>query len=224
MQSMKPRLVGQDDHTVSIDHPLLPPMRLACDGHPDLLFCDNDTNVGRLGGQVVSGGYFKDGINDYLVNGNLGAVNPGRAGTKFAAHYQLTLPPSGTVHLRLRLVRDGTPGGFKDFDGVFSRRRAEADDLYAALQYDIADPEVKLLQRRALAGIVWSKQFYYYNVAEWLVGDPLQPPPPRSRRQGRNSNWRHFNSVAIVSTPDKWEYPSHNPMPSPPILVIASAI
>src|SRR5262249_24785816 len=128
-QSMRPRLTGRDDHSISIDHPLLPPMRLACEGHPDFLFCDNDTNRRRLEGQAAPGGYFKDGINDYLVEGDHRAVNPARLGTKAAAHYLLRLPAGGEMRLRLRLAPQEVSIGADEFDGLLDRRRAQAHEV-----------------------------------------------------------------------------------------------
>jgi hypothetical protein len=203
---MRPRLLARGDG-ISVDHPRLSPMRLVCDGHPDFLFCDNDTNVRRLWGQEAPGQYFKDGINDYLVNGDRGAVNPARLGTKAAIHYRLSLPAGGEGRLRLRLTHDRAAAGFDEFDAIFERRRAEADEFFAALQRDIDDPDTRRVHRQALAGMMWTKQFYHYDVPQWLDGDPLQPPPPELRKHGRNSDWGHLNNADVVSVPDKWEYP-----------------
>ena len=206
-ESMKPRILARGPDSVSVDHPLLPPMRLHCEGSPEFLFCENDTNIRRLWGMEGRGQYFKDGINDYIVNGDRQAVNPARLGTKVAAHYQLSLPGGGEAQLRLRLTHDGDSPGFDDFSSVFRRRRAEADEFYADLQRDIDDPDTRQVHRQALAGMLWTKQFYYFDIPEWLDGDPLQPPPPESRRHTRNSDWRHLNNADIISVPDKWEYP-----------------
>jgi mannosylglycerate hydrolase MGH1-like protein len=205
--SMRPRLLARGDNAISVDHPGLQPLRLICDGRPEFLFCDNETNIRRLWGMEASGQYFKDGINDYIVNGERNAVNPARLGTKAAAHYRLNLPGGGSARLRLRLVPDRSAPGFDDFDAIFHRRRAEADEFYAALQHDIGDPDTRQVHRQALAGMLWTKQFYHYDVAQWLDGDPLQPPPPELRGHGRNSDWRHLNNADVISVPDKWEYP-----------------
>ncbi|HTV46244.1 MAG TPA: glucosidase [Stellaceae bacterium] len=206
--AMKPRLLSRDRGQVSVDHPLLKAMHLECDGDPELLFCDNETNTRRLWGMAAPGRYFKDGINDYVVHGDHSAVNPQQLGTKLAARYRLTLPAGGEVRQRLRLsVDDGKPHGFDDFDRIFDQRRAEADEFYAALQHHIADPDARLVQRQAYAGMLWSKQFYYYDIPVWLDGDPLQPPPPEQRKHGRNTEWRHLNNADVISMPDKWEYP-----------------
>jgi hypothetical protein len=134
-------------------------------------------------------------------------VNASGEGTKVGGFYLRTVPSGGHVTVRLRL-RAGTQGaGFADFDAVFTQRIAEANAFYAALQKDIADEDMRRVQRQAFAGMLWNKQFYYFNVRQWLDGDPLQPPPPESRKDGRNCDWDHFLAGDIMSMPDKWEYP-----------------
>ena len=188
-------------------HPHLPPLRLICDGAPELLFCENESNARRLWGQQGQG-FYKDGINDYVVHGKRDAVNPGATGTKAAAHYRLVVAGGGSVRLRLRLRQGEVAGGLDDFDRIMAMRRAEADAFYAALQADIRDhPDARLVHRQALAGMLWSKQFFYFDIPEWLRGDPLQPNPPTARQRGRNADWEHLNNADIVSMPDKWEYP-----------------
>ena len=203
----KPRLIARGDNAISVDHPQLAPLQLFCEGRPEFLFCENETNVRRLWGMEAPGRYFKDGINDYVVNGDHAAVNPDRRGTKAAALYRLTLPAGGDVRLRLRLAPDHAAAGLEDFDAVMRRRRAEADKFYGALQHGIGDPDARLVQRQALAGMLWTKQFYYFDIPEWLDGDPSQPKPPASRLRGRNSDWRHLNNADVMSVPDKWEFP-----------------
>ncbi len=205
--SMRPRLLARGNDGISVDHPLMSPMRLMCDGSPEYLFCENETNSERIWGTPSTGQYFKDGINNYIVSGRHEAVNPARLGTKAAAHYQMNLAAGGSARLRLRLLSDGLEADFAVFDAIFSLRCAEADEFYASLQRDIDDPDTQRVHRQALAGMLWNKQFYYYDVPEWLDGDPLQPPPPQSRKHGRNSDWRHLNNADIISVPDKWEYP-----------------
>ncbi len=205
--SMRPQLVARADDTISVDHPQFPHLRLFCEGRPEFLFCENETNIRRLWEMDAPGQYFKDGINDYIVNSDPDAVNPERRGTKVAAHYLLSLAPGGSARLRARLTVDADASGLDGFDDVLDRRRAETDEFYAALQKDLAEPDARLVQRQALAGMLWSKQFYYIDIPEWLNGDPLQPEPPWPRRHGRNSDWPHLNNADIVSMPDKWEYP-----------------
>jgi len=200
---VRPIFFGHSDGSVTTEHPSVPTMRFTCDGTPELLFCENDTNPTRLYGTPATG-YFKDGINDFVVDGKADAVNPRRVGTKVAAHYRVDLAPGGAAQFRIRLtvVEEGLP-----FDDVMRQRRAEADEFYDALQHGIADPDARLVQRQALAGLLWSKQFYALDMREWLQGDPLQPPPPASRRHGRNADWRHVNNSEVIAMPDKWEYP-----------------
>jgi hypothetical protein len=203
----RPLLVAREDCTISVDHPQLSRLRLHCGGSPEFLFCHNETNIKRLSGINAPGHHFKDGINDYVVNGERAAVAPDRRGTKVAAHYRLSLPAGGSSRLRARLAPADYAFGLGDFDRIFDQRRTEADEFYAELQHDMADPDARLVQRQALAGLLWSKQFYYIDIPEWLNGDPLQPPPPAARRHRRNSDWLHLNNADIIAMPDKWEYP-----------------
>ncbi|MDE3253109.1 MAG: glucosidase, partial [Bacteroidota bacterium] len=173
-----------------------------------VLFCENETNNQKLYNAENSGKYCKDGIHEYLVNGNESAVNINAKGTKAALNYDLEIPAGGKTSIRLRLTeKDKADDAFSDFDTLFQQRIQEADEFYQQLQEEISDPEEKQIQRQAFAGMLWSKQFYYYNVQEWLDGDPSEPTPPASRRKGRNHDWRHVNNFNILSMPDKWEYP-----------------
>ena len=230
------------------------------------LFTENDTNARRLYQQTDAQGFFKDAFHDYVVNGDMSAVNPAQTGTKAAAHYIITVPAHGAREIRLRLSKVesspvGSPEGFNanspewnpgkglsgdmnpfgvqpfnpfgvvsdqkkrprvspgavpidssresfsDFDAIFTRRLQEADAFYAELQQGMTDADARAVQRQAFAGMIWSKQFFNYDVTEWLHGDPGQPPPPRERKHGRNHEWAHLNNADIISMPDKWEYP-----------------
>jgi len=199
----RPVLALEGTNVVSVDHPLLKPLRLVCDGSPEFLFCDNDTNVRRHDG-FDAPGYFKDGINEYIVHGNRDAVNPTPFGTKVGVHFQAVIPAGGKVEFHLRLGPEGRHG---DFDAIFARRRAEADEFYVALQEGIDDPDARHIQRRAFAGMLWSKQAYLLDLRTWLHGDPLQPPPPEERLHGRNADWGHLYNSDVIAMPDKWEYP-----------------
>ncbi len=200
----KPHMAAESDRAVAVEHPSLTPMRLVCDGAPELLFCDNETNFHRLYG-ADRAGFPKDAINDFVVAGDRAAVNPDRRGTKAAAHYRFVVPSGGQVRVRLRLGADG--GDFGDFAAIIDQRRAEADEFYDALQSGIEDAEARRVQRQAFGGMLWSKQYYYFDVRQWLRGDPQQPVPPASRLNGRNADWRHLFNSDIISMPDKWEYP-----------------
>jgi hypothetical protein len=175
------------------------------DENPELLFCENETNARRIFGMEDARGFFKDAFHEYLIGGDEGAVNPNHAGTKAAAHYTLEIPAGESRRIRARLVDHKLAKPFRDFDEVVEDRRREADEFYAALQQDLIDPDARAVQRQAFAGMIWSKQFYYFDVPEWLRGDETQPPPPAGRK--RNREWMHLNNADIISMPDKWEYP-----------------
>ncbi|MBS0209548.1 MAG: glucosidase [Planctomycetes bacterium] len=207
----KPSLAAADDaapgeSAIDASHRRLGVRRLWCEGQPELLFCENETNVRRLF-NAEAPGPFKDAFHNYLIAGQRDAVNREQTGTKAAAHYTLNLPAGGSAQVRVRLAPEDVAGGFADFDAVMTARRREADEFYADLQRDVADADARLVQRQAFAGMIWNKQFYYYDVPQWLRGDPAQPPPPTGRRQGRNHDWQHLNNADVISMPDKWEYP-----------------
>lgn len=199
---------------IAIGHPGLGPYHWSCDAaDAPLLFCDNETNDERLYG-LAREGWWKDAINDAVVEGRAGAVNPARRGTKAAAHVVWELAPGETRKLRVRLSREPAPDSFAGFDALVARRRAEADLFYADLQRGIADPDKRLVQRQALAGMLWSKQFYGYDVWRWLQGDPAEPAPPPGRAAIRNGAWQHLamgdvdpRGGDILAMPDCWEYP-----------------
>jgi hypothetical protein len=175
-------------------------------GHRATVFCDNETNARRLWNQPVDG-YFKDGVNDFIVNGDAAAVNPARTGTKAAFWYERTVPAGGKTELWLRLTQKADVDPFRKFEKKFESRIAEADAFYADIQRDMPGTDARSVQRQAFAGMIWSKQYFYYDVPEWIAGDPAHPAPPSSRKQGRNRDWAHLNNADIVSMPDKWEYP-----------------
>jgi Mannosylglycerate hydrolase MGH1-like glycoside hydrolase domain/Glycosyl hydrolase family 63 C-terminal domain len=192
---------------VAASHPTLGNWRLVLDGAPELLFTENDTNVARLYGSPGEGRHFKDAFHEVVVGGRREAVNPGRTGTKGAAWYREMVPAGGTMVIRARLSPSEVEPGLGDFDRIVELRQREADEFYAEVQHDLADPDARMVQRQAFAGMIWSKQFFYYDVPEWLQGDPAQPAPPAERRRGRNSEWKHLNNADIISMPDTWEYP-----------------
>jgi hypothetical protein len=202
----QPRLSADEHGGILVEHPELQGYHCAFEGGPELLFCDNDTNVRRLYG-ADQPGQFKDAFHDHVVRGGPQAVNPQQNGTKGAAHYVFSLPAQGQAVVRVRLCKDRKPPPSAEFDALMQRRRAEADAFYSALQADLPDAEARMIQRQALAGMVWCKQFYYYDVPQWLAGDPAMPPPPAERQHGRNSDWFHLNNADIISMPDTWEYP-----------------
>jgi hypothetical protein len=181
---------------------------LYCEGAPDLLFTENETNLGRLFGTPNPNPWTKDGFHDYLVGGRHDAVNPGRFGTKAAAHYRLAIPAgqAATVQLRLTDMVWGSAAFDPEFASAFADRLREADDFYATVIPAHLSTDATRVMRQALGGLLWSKQFYHYYVRRWLSGDPALPPPPE-RRHGRNREWLHLYNEDIISMPDKWEYP-----------------
>ena len=203
----KPALEAVSAHEVRVLHRRLDEMRFFAETADRLLFCDNETNVNRLYKENAVG-FFKDGIDDFVVRGVAGAINPAACGTKCAALHEIELPAGAETVLRLRLrPAAATSSPFDDFDGVFRTRIEEANAFYAALQSNDGDADRRSVQRQALAGMIWSKQFYYYDVHLWLEGDPNGPRPPPGRGGRRNGDWRHLRSADIMSMPDKWEYP-----------------
>jgi Glycosyl hydrolase family 63 C-terminal domain len=206
----RPTLAPRRDG-VEVRHPQLGEFQVAFDSAPTLLFCDNDTNPRRLFGMSDAPGYFKDAFHEYIVQGKAQAVNPERIGTKVGALHTLEIGAGGCATVRLRLSPkrsvNAAANPFADFDALLAARRREADEFYAELQEGIADPDARLVQRQAFAGMIWNKMFYYYSVEQWLQGDPLQPAPPPQRLQGRNRDWLHLHSSDVISMPDKWEFP-----------------
>ncbi len=192
-------------------HPDLGTYHLACDGDPRFLVVDNETNEARVFGTPNRSTYVKDGINDYLVAGADDAVNPAGEGTKAAAHYQVTIAPGESAAVRVRLVADqGGPATAAlpadKFDRILDARRTEADEFYASLTPPAMGADEAMVMRQALAGMLWTKQCYTYDVNKWLrQRDAAKGTGGRSG--GRNSNWYHMVNQDIISMPDKWEYP-----------------
>ncbi|WP_396627101.1 MGH1-like glycoside hydrolase domain-containing protein [Luteitalea sp.] len=179
------------------------------EGQPPLLFCDNETNTRRLYGDPDGPSCPKDGINDYVVDGATAAVTGAGTGTKAAAHYVIDVPAGGTHVIRLRFSPAApSSAAFVDFDEVMATRLREADEFYATVIPAHLSVEEARVMRQALAGMLWSKQFYHYDVKTWREGDPGQPPPPRGgKRDARNAEWQHLYNDDVISMPDKWEYP-----------------
>jgi hypothetical protein len=201
---------------VMAEHPDLGVRFVYADGAPEWLFTENSTNTERFGVMSDGNPYFKDGINDFVVRGHSHAVNPDRSGTKAAAHHALTIPPGASVEIRLRLT--DTPvldlpesqetGAFGDgFDRVMGERQHEADEFYAGVIPASLDADAANVMRQALAGMLWSKQFYHYDVDAWLSERGNDPFGARPNHATRNDHWHHMHNADIISMPDKWEYP-----------------
>ncbi|HET8761126.1 MAG TPA: glucosidase [Nitrospiria bacterium] len=200
-----------DTRVVALRHHYYGRRWFVCDGLPELLFTENTTNHRRLFGTKNLSRYVKDGIHDAVVAGRRDAVNPRLVGTKASAHYAFTLAPGASATIRLRLT-DREPAGDRplfgaDFDRIVQMRQAEADEFYAGITPPGSSDDAANVMRQAFAGVLWSKQFYSYDVSRWLRGDPAGPDPPAERLLGRNHEWTHLHNADVVSMPDKWEYP-----------------
>jgi hypothetical protein len=192
---------------------------LACEDAEALLFTENETNNERLYNSPNATRYVKDAFHSYVIEQRQDTVNPEQIGTKAAAFYHQNVKAGDFASVRLRLskvetaepskapVELGRNDPFLSFNEIFDQRQAEADEFYARLQPPSLSEDERNIQRQAFAGMLWTKQFYHYNIEEWLNGDPSQPAPPSKRKNGRNHEWRHLNASDIISMPDKWEYP-----------------
>jgi len=200
--------------TIAASHPELGERLLYAEGAAELLFTENETNTERLFHAPNRTPYVKDGIDSYIVHGRREAVNPAKQGTKASAHYPLTVEAGESRTIRLRLCDVATaaaptkhdPFG-SDFDAVMRARRQEADEFYATVIPSSLNADAARVMRQALAGMLWSKQFYYYDVDRWLTEHGADPFKPTRRAAPRNDHWQHLANAEIVSMPDKWEYP-----------------
>jgi hypothetical protein len=207
LRGNRPSISIEGDSAMLAEHETLGRYYLTCEGGPELLFTENDSNAERMFGSPNESAHVKDAFHEYIVGGDARAVNPAMRGTKAAARYRLSLGAGETRVVRLRLSKDvaGTFGS--EFENVFAERIAESDAFYAKLAPSRASLDERAVQRQAFAGLLWNKQFYHYDVSRWLTGDPAFPPPPASRWSGRNHTWTHLNNHDVISMPDKWEYP-----------------
>jgi hypothetical protein len=203
-----PSMRMDGESSVVMDHPDLGRYHLYTQGPCAWAFCDNQTNSPRLyGTPPAPGRYYKDGLNDLVVHRRTEAVNPDRTGTKVGAIHELRIQAASQATIRLRLSAKATARPFDRFDARFEQAIGQADEFYESVQRDIKEEDARRVQRQALAGMIWSKQFYHLDVPQWLEGDPAQPTPPAQRRRGRNAEWSHINHADVLSMPDKWEYP-----------------
>jgi hypothetical protein len=194
---------------IELDHEHYGERRLWCERQPTLLFAENETNTRRLYDDREGAQYVKDSFHDYVIHGQTDAVNPEKVGSKAAAHYVLNLPPGGSDIVRLCLTNESDAGGVETTtcDTLFQRRIQEANEFYDELAPPNLSEDARQVQRQAFAGLLWSKQFYHYDLKRWLTGDPGMPDPPQERLHGRNSDWTHLYNADVISMPDKWEYP-----------------
>ena len=212
-QQMKGMSVIAAHHAEPVAKEPFADYKLYGEGESPLLFTENETNNERLFGGQNASPYAKDGINDFVVRGDSRAVNAAKQGTKACPYYLLNIGPGETRIVRLRLTQPvpGAPENpFEDFDGLFAERIKEADEFYASVTPPAvqADPDRAMVMRQALAGLLWSKQHFYYDLNKWLKEHHVGPwSPPESRGKVRNSEWFHMDNDDIISMPDKWEYP-----------------
>lgn len=202
-----PRLKKNSENSLNIFNPKSGNYTVTFQGNPELKFCDNETNRERLYNIDNEKKFLKDAINDYVVSGDERHLNPENFGTKASAIYKITIPSGESRQVILRLQHQETSDPLEICENCLTKRKLEADDFYHEMQARVENEDLRNIQRQAYAGMLWSKQFYYYDVERWLEGDPGRYTPPVERKTGRNGNWRHLQNYDIISMPDKWEYP-----------------
>jgi hypothetical protein len=180
---------------------------LHCDGQPELLFTENESNAQRLWNQPNASPFVKDAFHSYVVSGARDAVNPGRKGTKVAAHYVLDVPAGGSQTVRLRLAAARAVDGFASFDRMFGSRIADANEFYQRITPQALSEDERRVHRQALAGMLWGKQFSYFDLEQWLSEHKSHPLIEGSKAGVRNTEWFHMLNADVISMPDKWEYP-----------------
>jgi hypothetical protein len=212
--SSRPQMKAVSDEMVRMEHHILGNYSLFCQGDAELLFTENQTNTQRLFHSPNDSPFVKDAFHEFVINGNEHAINPERCGTKMAARYTMQLEAGETQKVLLRLMAQTNDSANKstfaqvnkDFEAIVQKRLSECAEFYDAIA-GCENQDAKAVQRQALAGLLWCKQFYHYDVERWLEGDPTEPLPPEQRLHGRNSDWIHLNNHDVISMPDSWEYP-----------------
>jgi hypothetical protein len=203
----KPSLRAVGSSAMQATHPALGDYWLLCDGAPELLFTENESNAQRLWGQPNATPYVKDAFHAYLIAGHGEAVNPAKVGTKAAAHYVLDVPGGGSTTVRLRLAATRIDDAFGGFERIFDSRIADADEFYERISPSSLNEDERRVHRQALAGMLWSKQYYYFDLDQWLEEHRSHPLLESARHGVRNTEWFHMLNSDVISMPDKWEYP-----------------
>jgi len=203
----RPVVTQVADGKIQASHPQLGDYTLHCDENPELLFTENETNAGRLWGQPNPTPYVKDAFHEYVISKRDDAVNPAKTGTKSAAHYAVEVPAGGSRVLRLRLNGKSTGNAFVDFDSIFASRLADADEFYHRITPSSFGEDERRVHRQALAGMMWSKQYYYFDLDKWLTEHNAHPLVGGGTGTARNTDWFHMLNSDVISMPDKWEYP-----------------
>jgi hypothetical protein len=212
--SLQQATIGGSARVIAATHPDLGTRYLSAEGAPELLFTENETNTQRLFNQPNAQPYVKDAINERIVHGRVDAANPVGKGTKAAVYYRMTISAGKSKTVRLRLTDAAPDGGTTraggqfgpEFDSIMQARRSEADEFYASVIPESLPADARNVMRQALAGMLWSKQFYYYDLGRWLT-ERGSEPFKQARRASRNDHWHHMHNADIISMPDKWEYP-----------------
>ena len=203
----KPTVSQTADGTIRATHEVLGERTLNCDGKPELLFTENESNAARLWGQPNPSPYVKDAFHEYLISGRKDAVNPANTGTKAAALYRLEIPAGGSKEVRLRLSAKSAADPFRTFDEIFDSRLQDANEFYDRITPRALSEDERRVHRQALAGMLWSKQYYYFDLDRWLDEHDAHPLLGTSHRNIRNTEWFHMLNSDVISMPDKWEYP-----------------
>jgi hypothetical protein len=206
-ENPKPLLKEESPGVICATQPEMGEYRLYCDGAPGLIFTENESNAGRLWGQPGASAFVKDAFHDYIILEQKDAVNPARLGTKAAAHYELEVPGGGSRTVRLRLAAATAKKPFSGFEGIFESRIQDADEFYHRITPQSLSEDERRVHRQALAGMLWSKQYYFFDLEEWLIEHRSHPLLESSGCCVRNSEWFHMLNRDIISMPDKWEYP-----------------
>ena len=203
----KPWLRQVGETSVRASHSQLGDWTLDCEGKPELLFTENESNISKLWGQPNPSPYVKDAFHEYLITNRKDVVNPGKAGTKATAHYKLEVPGGGSKVVRLRLSAKPVADTFGAFDKTFATRLGEADEFYDRITPASLNEDERRVHRQALAGMLWTKQYYYFDLDRWLEEHDAHPLIGKGHRNIRNTEWFHMLNSDIISMPDKWEYP-----------------
>ncbi|HKD71469.1 MAG TPA: hypothetical protein VKB61_05020 [Candidatus Acidoferrum sp.] len=203
----KPTLRQVGERAVLASHERLGARTLSCEGNPELLFTENESNAARLWGQANSSPYVKDAFHSYVISGVREAVNRAKTGTKAAAHYLLEVPAGGSKAVRLRLSEKPPAQPFDQFDAILAARLADADEFYNRIAPHSLNEDERRVYRQALAGMLWGKQYYYFDLDRWLEEHKAHPMVGASNRTTRNMEWFHMLNSDVISMPDKWEYP-----------------
>ncbi len=203
----KPVMDQIAENEIRASHPLLGDYTLQCEGVEELLFTENESNAVRLWGQPNPSPHVKDAFHQYVVSGAHDSVNSSKTGTKAAAHYVLDVPAGGSNVVRLRLSAKPTSDDFGTFDQIFDSRLADANEFFDRITPEELSEDERRVHRQALAGMMWSKQYYYFDLDQWLSEHNAHPSAGSRRERRRNSDWFHMLNSDVISMPDKWEFP-----------------